>query len=264
MKLNIIDSIEILRRIKIHFDDLDDYYELQNNLYSELSSQNLGSKTNRTNIINLIRILENNKKYINPNEFNQLYHLLSSELTIVSDISNISGGIRQHVCFTENEYCCLLDKILEINNFNEFLNLKDFKQLVYKNSLFKILLNENKTLLNKNNLTQLEDLSKEKFSLQINPIENYEKKMIVKEIKTLLKICEIAKGKINKVIIVLIIYDTVFKNFKIVTEHEKFKIVVSAKINEIIENNMEEFNLVFNKYNLDINAIYKWQEILIK
>ena len=63
--------------------------------------------------------------------------------------------------------------------------------------------------------------------------------------------------------IVIIIFDTLLKNFKLVLDNEKFKNTVKQKLNEMnIMDNKEKFNQIINNYNLDNEIFDKWNNIL--
>lgn len=272
MKLNIITSIELIRKNKYYFSDLDEYNQLLNNLYFELLEQNSKSKINYNNIYNLINLLENNKKSFNNDEFNQLQNLLTLELSNKRNLKKIKQEQKQKqeqeqtqeqvlepeqtLNFTNEEYLNFLQEIISTNDFNKFLQLKKIIWLGFMNPFYKILLKEN-------NLLEI-DLTKEKIYFQDKPIiDIYNKKIIVESIKSLLHVIEITPQKKNKIIVSLIIFDYLFKNFKFVSDYPKFKIIFINKINNFVENENENFKQVLNEYDLDKDILYKWRDVLL-
>ena len=160
-------------------------------------------------------------------------------------------------------------KIYNLEKFEEFLELDNIllTWLVESNNLFKILFIEN-NIINPLKINGETGIPNDIFEIQTEPIiteQFYHKKgKVVQEINTLLHLCQIANGSHNKVIIILIIFDIIFKNFIIITEHEKFKITAINKINYFIQNNTEQINLILDKYNLDKDVLSKWNTELLK
>lgn len=204
------------------------------------------------NIIESMNILKNNKNnYENKFEYyekiNKLYEDMSKYNQTRNDLYNIS--------LTDTEYENLLNDILKIKNSNQIINIKNFNKLYKINKLFKLLLIEN-------NIIKSDLINDNNYHIQTEPIieEQYNKVKIIHEIKTYLHLTEIMSGTINKCIIVIVIFDTILKNYKLVLEHERFKICIEQKINEFYDDK-EVINMVIKKYNLDNSFFDKWKKI---
>ena len=76
-------------------------------------------------------------------------------------------------------------------------------------------------------------------------------------VSLLLHLCEMVTGYKNKVIVSLIIFDEIFKNYRFVIEHQNFKITVKNKITEFKTQDNDKVNEILIKYNLDINILDK-------
>jgi hypothetical protein len=90
------------------------------------------------------------------------------------------------------------------------------------------------------------------------------KEIIVLSIKELLNKCEITSGKINKIKIVLEIYEIIYYNFFFNIMYPRFLIQIIKKIDEIIcSNDNEHVNIYINE-NKDKEYIYNFILEMIK
>jgi hypothetical protein len=201
------------------------------------------------NIVKSIELLKKNKSQYDKNEY---YYRLND---LYQKMSNCETNIIDDDLLNKVEYDELLENILKKKTHEEVLNITNFKKIYHINKLFKLLLIENSIIKQDN----------DKYNIQTEPIINinYDQPKIIKEIKTYLHLNEIIDCTHNKCIIVLIIFDTLLKNFKFVLDNEKFKISVKKKLNEMnIIDNKEKFNQIINNYNLDSEVFDKWEKIL--
>jgi len=216
------------------------------------------------NIINSIDLIRKNKKYFtNAQEYNQiltyLYQELSnknmSDMNIDFDINFNSLKFSSKKYLTDEEYICLLNLIIEKTyTLENCLKIENIKLICQKLPLFSMYL---KNLSNNGNF--LED----KYIICDLPIINneYNKILIVTQIKMLLKMCEISNGD-NKVIIFIILYDFIMRNFKFVLDNKKFGKTFFEKLKEVSKNDNDKLNLIIEKYNIDSKIIDKWIEVL--
>jgi len=193
-----------------------------------------------------------------------LYHELSDIIGRHEENKQIQSEPIQQVKIIHTDELNLTDdekKIEKIENdvmvfcLYSYIYLNtDIKLLSKKYPLFDLFLIENNLIV--------QDLLKIKYTIQIKPIkDNYNKEKIIYEIKFLLRLCELVIGKTNKVIIVLILFDLIFKNFNFCLDHDNFKITLKNKLKEY-EDEKECFNLITNKYNLGIDIISNWINVL--
>ena len=213
------------------------------------------------NLIESINLLRKNKKnFVNNEDYlkilTNLYNEISQKNLSNSDIKlkELDGfndiGLED---FTKDEKNKIFDDILSSFNFESILKIKNINKLVIINPLFELLFVENKLIeLNAN----------KKYYIQTEPIFTpYNKKIIVDIIKVLLKICDYAIGCRNKIIISIIIFDTLFKNFKFIIDHIDFAITVKNKLIEF-KKDSDKFNELNDSYNLEKNILDKWCELI--
>lgn len=223
-KFEIIEQIEQVKRNKNKFDNLNEYYDKINMLYHELSD--------------IIGKNEENKQ-IQSEPIQQVKIIHTDELNLTDDekkkIEKIEMGV------------------MVIGTHSYLIENTDIKLLSKKYPLFDLFLIENDLMIR--------DLETN-YTIQIKPIkDNYNKEKIIYEIKFLLRLCELVIGKSNKVIIVLIIFDLIFKNFNFCLDYNNFKITLKNKLKEY-EDEKECFNLITNKYNMGSDIISKLLNVL--
>lgn len=209
-------------------------------------------------ILESIKILKKNKFQYDEDEYNykltQLYEKMSNCNKINTEKSNYLIK-NNNVEMTEYKHEKLISDIFQTLNSNEMFKIKHFNKINQINELFNLLLIEN-------NLIDKKETNKENYKIQTIPIieENYDKNKIISDIKLYLHISDILFGPINKCIMTIIIYDTIFKNFKFLMDHEKFKITVKIKFEELTKEK-DKFDIVAIKYNLDNNFFNEWIKI---
>jgi len=86
-----------------------------------------------------------------------------------------------------------------------------------------------------------------------------EKKHIISQsIRDLLCECEKTIGKINKVGVIIKIFETIYYNIFFIIIHPKLLITIKNKIDEFINNNDTEYFVEYIKYNKDKDYIYNF------
>lgn len=217
-KLEIIQEINTLKRNKYICQNTEQYYYKLNSLYKKLSDTN--GKTISQPI-----------KEVQPVQPVQIIY--KDELNL-SDDDKISK---------------VIDDIINYGTYSYLLENPNIKLLSKKYPLFDLFLIEN-NFIEKNDNTI--------YEIKIKPnVENNFKTFFIKEVKFMLKLCEIVKGKNNKVLIIIIIFDLIFKNFSFCLNNKKFGILIKNKIREF-KLDIDIFNNLENKYNLEPNIIIKW------
>ena len=217
-KLEIIQEINTLKRNKYICQNTEQYYYKLNSLYKKLSDAN--GKTISQSI-----------KEVQPVQPVQIIY--KDELNL-SDDDKISK---------------VIDDIINYGTYSYLLENPNIKLLSKKYPLFDLFLIEN-NFIEKNDNTI--------YEIKIKPnVENNFKTFFIKEVKFMLKLCEIVKGKNNKVLIIIIIFDLIFKNFSFCLNNKKFGIQIKNKIREF-KLDIDIFNNLENKYNLEPNIIIKW------
>lgn len=223
-KLMIIEQIEQLKKDINNFDNLNDYYNKLHSLYKQLS-----------NTIN-----ENKKQLIESEQPTHVIH--KEELNLIDNKLNLTDDEKINVIET---------MIFGHYSHVDLIKNPDIKLLSKRYPLFDLFLIENNLMVWDPNI---------KYEIQTEPIIGpYDKIEIVHKIKLLLQLCEIVINKQNKIIIILIIYDLIFKNFKFCLDNYNFSITIKNKFIEFIEVK-HHFDDVMNKYNLENNILNIWQE----
>lgn len=217
-KLEIIQEINTLKRNKYKCQNTEQYYYKLNSLYKKLSDAN--GKTISQPI-----------KEVQPVQPVQIIY--KDELNL-SDDDKISK---------------VIDDIINFGTHSYLLENPNVKLLSKKYPLFDLFLIEN-NFIEKNDNTIHE--------IKIKPnVEKNVNTFFIKEVKFMLKLCEIVKGKNNKVLIIIMIFDLIFKNFSFCLNNKKFGIQIKNKIREF-KLDIDIFNNLENKYNLEPNIIIKW------
>lgn len=213
---------------------------------------------NKLEIIQEITTLKRNKhKCQNLEQYyyklNSLYKKLSDAngKTILQPAQQVQIIYQDELNLSDNEKISkVIDDVMKFGAHSYLLEKPNVKLLSKKFPLFDLFLIEN-NLIEKNPNVQ--------YKIQIEPIveKDVDDDDLIYGIKFLLKMCEIVKGKNNKALIVLIIYDIIFKNFSFCLKHKKFGIDLKNKIIEL-KSDIETFNVLENKYNLEPDVITKW------
>ena len=227
-KLEIIQEITTLKRNKYKCQNLEQYYYKLNSLYKKLSNANGKTITHPIEEIEKIEPVQ------------QVQIIYQDELNLIDD----------------DKIYNVIENIMKIGTHSYLLEKSDVKLVSKKYPLFDLFLIEN-NLIEKNVNVQ--------YKIQIEPIveKNVNVDDLVYGIKFLLKMCEIVKGKNNKALIVLIVYDMIFKNFSFFLKHKKFGTEVKNKIMEF-KSDIEIFKVLENKYNLEPDVITKWEDAIEK
>lgn len=144
----------------------------------------------------------------------------------------------------------VIDDIMNFATHSYLLEKLNVKLLSKKYPLFDLFLIENNLIEKNDNI---------RYEIQIKPkVENdVDNAKFIEESKFLLKLCEIVIGKNNKVLIVLIMYDYIFKNFSFCLKYKKYGITIKNKTIEL-KLDADIFNDMENKYNLEPDIITKW------
>jgi hypothetical protein len=244
MNNNLIESIDLLRKNKRYFVNQEDYIKILTNLYNEISEKNLNNNANNFN--NIKKNIKDDK--LDKDQDDKLNKDQDDKFDKDQD-DKFDKDQDDKLELDEDDKLELFENIKSKNNFNEILKIKNFKKLSSINKLFELLLIEN-------NLIQFD--SDTNYEIQTIAICNkYDIQNIVNLIKVLLHICDTVKDYKNKVIIFIIIFDLIFKNFKFVIDHINFGITVKNKLNEF-ENHIDKINEVCKKYNLEKDILFKW------
>lgn len=225
-KLNLINCIEISRQNKNNFNNTNDYNKILELLYQEIENKCIDSNLHKNDLNEIIKFninFDDSDDYIDENEI-----------------------------YNDN-----YDDILNLNyiySLNEFLNYKYKKILILKYPLLNIIYKENNKKYYKNI----------KYSLQINPIfGEYSKQKLINNVKFLLKLCDCIQYKKYKIVVCLVIFDYIFKNFNFVIEHLKFKETFENKLKEFYDfNHFNDVKTLLIEYNLDETIFEQWSEIL--
>ena len=207
----------------------------------------------KLDIIERIEFLRNNKKnYNNIEEYNykinRLYNELSTCIKKNEEINNEKINNEEinneEINNEEINNESLFNTInLKCNNIMDILALKNIKKLSCIFPLFDLYLIENNVI----------EYTNKNYYVQTIPIlDNYNKNEIIKNIKLLLHLSEISTGYKNKVILFIIIYDELFKNFKFVLDDEKFHHAAKNKLNDL-QNDIDKINEIIKKYDLNKN-----------
>jgi hypothetical protein len=214
-----------------------------------------------SNLLETINILKRNKRYFaSIDDYLKILTNLYNEIS-QKNLMNVDIGIKELdglddivlEDFSNDEKDKIFDEILKSFNFESILKIKNINKLVLINSLFELLFIEI-------NLIELDP--NKKYHIQTEPIfEIYNKQDVVNIIKILLKMCYSVVGIKKKVLISIILFDTIFKNFQLTIDNQKFGETVKTKLDEFKKEN-DVFNEVCEKYNLEKNILDKWCEIM--
>lgn len=182
------------------------------------------------------------------NKINSLYKQLSDTIGRNKEKKSIIYDNNDKLNSTDDEIISKIeDDLISHDSYSYILKKSNIKLLSKKYPLFDLFLIENNLII--------QDLDT-KYIIQTKPKikENFDKNKIVSDIKFLLNLIEIVKGKINKSIISLIIFDTILNNFNICLQYKYFKNTVRDKLKEF-KNEIDTFNNTTNKYGLGNNII---------
>ena len=216
---------------------------------------------NKLEIIEQIYTLKKNKHTCeNLNDYKNKINLLYKKLSLV--INNnypTKNELKENELKVDKFNLTDDEKISEIiinfmknKSYQYIVNHPNIKLLSKKFPLFDLFLIENNLLVRDPNI---------QYEIQIIPIiDNYDKHTFISSISFLLELCMICE-KSNKILIVVIMYDYIFRNFKFSLEYTKYKYVVKNKLEEF-KQDMDVFNKFLIKYNLDQNIITKWYNTL--
>lgn len=213
------------------------------------------------NLLESINILKKNKRYFVSNDdylkiLTNLYNEISQK-----NLSNSNEKLKELDSFdniglenfNKDEKNKIFEDILSSFNFESIFKINNINKLVLINPLFELLFVENK-------LIELD--SAKKYHIQTEPLfDQYNKQYIVDIIKILLKICGSSYGYRNKILVSIIIYDILFKNFQFIIDNKKFAITVKNKLIEF-KKDTYKFDEICDSYNLEKNILNKWSEIL--
>jgi hypothetical protein len=209
----------------------------------------------RINIINQIEILRKNKKCYNINEYNNKLTELYNNISDIKIISlNNTNKIQNNIKLSKLYY----EILNNCKNMNDILKLNDIQKLSLRFPLFDLLFIEN-------NLNIIKK-SNNNYNIQIKPIlyDFYDKNQFIEELTILLKIFEFSNEHeyTNKILLIIIIFNELFLNFKFVIDNIKFMRTFKNKINEFEKEEIDKINFVINKYNLTKNCFNEWKNIL--
>lgn len=222
---------------------------------------------NKLEIIQEINTLKRNKyKYQNTEQYyyklNSLYKKLSDAngKTIsqqVQPVQDIKIIYNDELNLSDDEKISkVIDDIMNFATHSYLLEKLNIKLLSKKYPLFDLFLIENNLIEKNDNI---------RYEIQIKP--NVEKDVdnteFVEVNKFLLKLLEITKGKNNRVLIILILFDYIFKNFSFCLNHKKFGIQIKNKLIEF-KIDAEIFKNIENKYNLEPYILTKWSKEIEK
>lgn len=219
---------------------------------------------NKLEIIQEINTLKRNKYKCKNSE--QYYYKLNSLYKKLSDANGktISQPAQPAQLVHQDELNLsdsekiskVIDDIMNFGTHSYLLEKPNVKLLSKKYPLFDLFLIEN-------NLIEKNDNTIYKIQIKPNIEKDVDKNKFTEETKFLLKLCEIVKGKNNKVLIVLIVYDLIFKNFSFCLKYKKFGIQIKNKLTEFKFDN-DTFTNMENKYNLEPDIIAKWNDEIDK
>lgn len=205
---------------------------------------------NKIEIIEQIEQLKRNKyKFDNLNEYynkiNLLYHQLSKT------INKQNESIKQ--VKDDEKIEKIKNDIMNNGSYSYLIENPKIKLLSKKYPLFDLFLIENNLMIH--------DLQTN-YTIQIEPIiNNYDIIEMISNIKFLLSVCKIVIGKTNKIIMILIMFDLLFKNFNFFLSYDKFKIITMKKLKEF-EKEKDILDIISNKYKLETDIINKWLNVL--
>jgi hypothetical protein len=222
---------------------------------------------NKLEIIQEINTLKRNKYKCQNTE--QYYYKLNSLYKKLSDANgkSISQPIKevQQVQIIYNDELNLsddekiskvIDDIMNFATHSYLLEKHNVKLLSKKYPLFDLFLIENNLIEKNDNV---------RYEIQIKPIleNNVDEDKFIKETKFLFKLFKITKEKNNCVLIVLILFDLIFKNFSFCLNNKKFGTQVKNKLMEF-KLDAKIFTNMENKYNLVPDIITKWYDEIEK
>ena len=227
-KIDMINTIELFRKYKRFFTNQEEYFQIMNNLYLELSNLN----------INLNNQTDTNLNNQTDTNLNNQINIPDIKLIKINNILDMDEQIFMYNELTKSTNLIYILDSLKVNNVSELNPQYDL-------------------LFDQYNIIELNPTIQ--YNLQDEPVinPNYNKLLIVSKIKLLLHLCEMVTGYKNKVIVSLIIFDELFKNYRFVIEHQNFKITVKNKITEFKTQDNDKVNEILIKYNLDINILDK-------
>lgn len=216
---------------------------------------------NKLEIIQEINTLKRNKYKCQNTE--QYYYKLNSLYKKLSDTNGktilqpVQIIYKDELNLSDDEKIYkVIDDIINFGTHSYLLENPNVKLLSKKYPLFDLFLIEN-NLIDKNDNTR--------YEIKIKPIieKNVDKDEFIGETRFLLKLCEITKGKKNKVVIILIMYDFIFKNFSFCLNYKKFGTQMKNKLMEF-KFEADIFKNMENKYNLEQDIITKWYDEIDK
>ena len=215
--------------------DKEDYVNINKNI----------TNISRENLINIIGILRNNKyKFKSVSKF-ELYNKIIDGLYF--NIKKYKINISNIDYYKSNYELVHLD--IKTNN--------DLTNSIYLNCIIEnihgleVLV---KVLNNKTNILE--------YKLQIIPNEDIEftepyNKFMISSISLLLRIFAYY-DKLKRIIILITIFDYIFRNYNFIKNNKKFAKTVVDKMNEFIKLNLEDIIPILKKYYDNENALIIW------
>ncbi len=247
----------------------------------------------RSNLINIIGVIRNNKYNFNSLNQTSLYNKIIDEL--YKELNWRYNKIEKQLEQTTNQTNKIekVEKVEKVENkvevkaevkveerkpnkdfkdcydeiFDSINNLEDMEKPEYKNYVLenmyglKMLLQVNE--YKKNNCDN-SIVPKPYYELVSEPVFSIynedKKKFIISFVKFLLKIIENINGRENKVICVLTMYDFMFRNYDFLTNHGSFTKTFYNKIIEMIVTDSDIFVDMSLKYYNKPNIVFIWRD----
>jgi hypothetical protein len=214
------------------------------------------------NKLDIIKEINNikSKKYecVNLEEYNHKIHLLYKKLSdsntglIKQEKQKVPNKLELNLSDDE-KIKNVMNNIINFGSHSYLLEKSNVKLLSKKFPLFDLFLIKNNLIIREPNIH---------YQIQVKPIiGTYNKDELIYKINFLLKLCEIVNNKNNKAIIMIILYDLLFRNFNFCLDHNNFGITIKKKLEEYInEYDIQYFNYISDEHNLEKDIIYKWFE----
>lgn len=243
----------------------------------------------RSNLINIIGIIRNNKYNFNSlnqtnlynkiidelyKELNWRYNKIEKQLEPPTNQTNQTNKVENkaevkaeaEVKVEERkpnkDFKDCYDEIFDSINNLEDMEKPEYKNYVLENMYgLKMLLQVNE--YKKNNCDN-SIAPKPYYELVLEPVFSIynedKKKFIISFVKFLLKIIENISGRENKTIGVLTIYDFMFRNYDFLTNHRSFAKTFYNKIIEMIVTDSDIFVDMSMKYYNKPNIVFIWRD----
>lgn len=211
---------------------------------------------------------EETQHVLTENILNNMTFMGSISRQVIHDtiriFENINLSDRYDMKYSEFLNQISTEKLTE-NKLKYMLKNRNIQQsLCSTNSLYKLYLNEWGVLKdydydNKPKVCT-EANCRKLSSSTINRVNNEIKQLIELNCITL------TNGRMRRCVIMIIMYDVLFKNYYVVSSSPNFKKVCMEKIKEFIDCDEDRgtFDLVIQKYSLPANLLNTWYEVLIR